>query len=253
MGHEAVILTAVPWGEEGPGELLSTYDYEGFPVHVIDLNGMPHSRFKDTYYRPELKPLFSRVLDQVRPDVVHVTHLINHTGSLLEAVGDSGLPAVATLTDFFGFCFNNKLEANDGSPCLGPDRFSSNCLACYMRRAEGYPLKRVIGPWIHRDRFVRGLSRFLPFLIRVPGLRRGAMAGHVLDVTARKNLLRHLYGTYDALIAPTEFLHRAYKENGFYPERLRKIRFASTSSLSGDMTGRGKPKTGPSGSGTSAR
>jgi hypothetical protein len=28
---------------------------------------------------------------------------------------------VATLTDFFGFCFNNKLEAHDGSLCLGPD------------------------------------------------------------------------------------------------------------------------------------
>lgn len=231
LGHEASILTAVPWGEEGPGELLSSYVYDDFPVHVIDLNGMPNRRFKDTYYRPELNPLFRKVLGEVRPDLVHVTHLINHTGSLLEAVGESRIPAVATLTDFFGFCFNNKLEAHDGSLCLGPDRFSSNCLACYLRRAGAFPLRRAVKPWIRRDRFVAGISRLLPFLIRVPGLSRGALAGHVLDVTARRNTLLHLYGNYRALIAPTEFLYRAYGDNGFYPERLRKIHFGISQEL----------------------
>lgn len=225
LGHEAVILTAVPWGEEGPGELLSAYEYDGFPVHVIDLNKKPHERFKDTYYRPDLKPLFSRVLEAVRPDLVHVTHLINHSASLLEVIGEAGVPAVATLTDFFGFCFNCKLEAFDGSLCLGPDRFSSNCLACYMRVSEGYPMRRTVKPWLRQDPVLKGISRLLPFLIRVPGLRKGFLAGRVLDVTARGSLLRHLYGTYDALIAPTEFLYRAYRNNGFYPDRLRKIHF----------------------------
>lgn len=244
LGHEAMILTAVPWGEEGPGELLSSYVYDDVTVHVIDLNRMPHSRFKDTYYRPELKPVFRRILDKTRPDVVHVTHLINHTGSLLEAVGESGIPALATLTDFFGFCFNNKLEAHDGSLCSGPDRHSSNCLACYIRRAESYPLKNAVKRWIHRDRFVKGVSRLLPFLIRVPGLHRGSLAGHVLDVTARRNLLRHLYGNYRALIAPTEFLYQAYRGNGFYPERLKKIHFGINPDL---VRGYDGPKTARNG------
>jgi hypothetical protein len=110
-----------------------------------------------------------------------------------------------------------------------------------------------VKPWIRRDRFVAGVSRLLPFLIRMPGLSRGALAGHVLDVTARRNTLRHLYGTYRALIAPTEFLYRAYGDNGFYPGRLRKIHFGISQELVRGSTGRERTAGDPSGSATSAR
>ena len=65
------------------------------------------------------------MLEEIRPDIVHVTHLINHTAVLLEEAGKVGCPVVATLTDFFGFCYNNKLEAANGQLCAGPNRLRS--------------------------------------------------------------------------------------------------------------------------------
>ena len=57
FGHEAVILTATPYGEAGAGRIHSKYEYDGIPAHCIDLNLKPHNRFRQTYYRPDLYPV----------------------------------------------------------------------------------------------------------------------------------------------------------------------------------------------------
>jgi hypothetical protein len=88
---------------------------------------------KDTYFQPELYPVIKGILEQIRPDLVHVTHLINHTSILLDVAKDMDIPLVATLTDFFGFCFNNKLESVSGSLCAGPNNSRTNCIACFLK------------------------------------------------------------------------------------------------------------------------
>ncbi len=225
LGHFPIILTATPYGEKGAGTLYSQYEYDGLPVHVIDLNLKPHNRFKQTYYRPELKPLFAEIISNINPDIVHVTHLINHTGILLEVLRDQKIPAVATLTDFYGFCFNNKLQKADGSLCRGPNRKSTNCIACYLSCAPQLPFQDAIKLLAGHKYALSLVARALNILIKIPGMRKGRTAGHVLDVTRRIDTLRYLYAAYQIMIAPTDFLFEAYSENGFYPDRLRKINF----------------------------
>jgi len=226
MGHHPVVLTATPYGEKGAGELRSFYRYKDVPVHCIDLNLMPHRRFKDTYYRPELVDLLRTVITEIQPDISHVTHLINHTAVLLEVLRGLSIPVVATLTDFFGICLNNKLERYDGILCRGPDRLSVNCLACYLKAGGINPIKKYSAAIAGRRPGLLRLVAFSLFVMtRLPGFRRGRLAGHVRDVTHRQRTLYHLYDTYDTMIAPTDFLYEAYSHNGFYPERLRKINF----------------------------
>ncbi len=225
LGHEPVVLTAIPYGEEGKGEFYTTYEYEGLPVHCIDLNWKPHNRFKQTYYRPELAPVLNETLDRVRPDLVHVTHLINHTSILLEVLRDRGIPAVATLTDFFAICFNNKLERHNGELCLGPNAGSTNCLTCYLRTAQPFYRGSFLRTLVNNDVLIKSVSRFFCFLSKAPGFRYGTISGHVHDVTRRTRALRYLYGAYKFMIAPTDFLYDAYARNAFYADRLEKINF----------------------------
>jgi glycosyltransferase involved in cell wall biosynthesis len=225
MGHEAAILTAVPFGEEGPGKLYSGYEYDGLKVHCIDLNLMPHSRFKDTYYRPELYPILRDIVSSINPDIVHVTHLINHTATLLEVLRDLTLPTVATLTDFFGICFNNRLEYFDGSLCRGPNRRSTNCLYCYLNTVRLFSSNALVGPLMRNGVGLRFLSQLLYHVTKIPGVRASHLAGHVSDVTQRQKTLRYLYRNYRTMVAPTDFLYEAYASNNVYPARLKKINF----------------------------
>ena len=225
-GHEPVVLTATPCGEKGSGRDWECYEYEGVKVYRIDLNLRPHSRFKDTYYRKDLAPLLREIITEIDPHIAHVTHLINHTAVLLEILKGLGIPTVATLTDFYGICFNNKLERYDGTLCNGPNRASTNCLACYLKAISCQNKVRGIRKFLlSNNSLLRISASGLRFLTNAPGLNKGLLAGQVMDVTMRTKTLRHLYGIYERMIAPTDFLYEAYKKNGFYPERLVKINF----------------------------
>ncbi len=228
-GHRPVVLTATPYGEKGSGKEYDYYEYDDVPVCRIDLNLKPHNRFKHTYYRQDLAALLKKIISEVGPDIAHVTHLINHSSVLLEVLRDLNIPAIATLTDFFGICLNNKLERYDGRLCQGPNRRSTNCLACYFRAAGALKLNNGIAKILEKHSFILRLVTPVVYrLVQLPGFRQTVLAGHVGDVTSRPRILHYLYGTYEKMIAPTDFLYEAYARNRFYPERLKKINFGIT-------------------------
>jgi glycosyltransferase involved in cell wall biosynthesis len=227
MGHEPIILTALPlWEESAKDKFYFTYEYDGLPVHCLDFNLKPHASFRQIYYRPELYSVYKEIIDHIRPDIVHVTHLINHSGTLLEVLRDKKIPTVATLTDFFGICFNAKLDTEDGTLCRGPNEGSTNCLRCYLQKADIYPLQQLLGKRFMKNGLITYLaSRALPHLVKLPFGNNSFIINHVLDVTERVDLLRRLYGTYRCMVAPTDFLYEAYETNRFHPEKLHKINF----------------------------
>lgn len=92
-----------------------------------------------------MRPVLESYAARASPDLVHVTHLINHTAALLEVTQQLGIPTYATFTDFFGFCLNNKLEGADGSLCAGPSVSRTNCVACYLKDASRSPYADALG------------------------------------------------------------------------------------------------------------
>jgi len=214
-GHEVTVVSAVFQGEPGAADLITRYRYQGIPVVCIDKNRMPHSRVKETYYQPDMRPVLEKVLRELRPDVVHVTHLINHTAVLLEVTQQLGIPTFATFTDFFGFCFNNKLEAADGSLCPGPMGGRTRCLSCYIRDGARSPNAEPWMRWAIGPASARWLARGVNLARSFPPLRGGPIDGLVEDLCRRPEILSGLYNSgYTAAIAPSRFLHQAYEHNG---------------------------------------
>jgi glycosyltransferase involved in cell wall biosynthesis len=209
MGHAPVVVTAVFPGEPRRETLVTRYEYQGIPVYCIDKNQFPHERIRDTYYQPALDKVLKGLLLEIAPDLIHVTHLINHTAVLVDTANQLGIPAVATLTDFFGFCFNNRLEAADGSLCRGPNQLRTNCIACTIkaigeRRNDRWPYR-----WLPKHPWALSICANL-----VRFLRFGRLADAVTDLVERPDILTERYAKYRAVIAPTRFLASAYVENG---------------------------------------
>ena len=162
-----------------------------------------------------MRPALEQVLQDLRPDLVHVTHLINHTAALLEVTQAMGVPTFATFTDFFGFCLNNKLEAANGDLCKGPSPSRTNCIACHIKDASRSP---------HANRWMRHgatpqsaqwLASGANLLRRLPGLRGGPIDGLIEDIARRPDTLGNLYNAgYKTAVAPTAFLKQAYIANG---------------------------------------
>lgn len=213
-GCDVTVISAIFQGEERASELITRYEYRGIPIIAVDKNYIPHSRVKQTYYQPEMRSVLEKVLLEVRPEIVHVTHLINHTSVLLEVVGQLGIPTFATFTDFFGFCLNNKLETAEGDLCRGPSSSRANCLACYLKEASRNPR---VEPWIGKASspgLARAIAKGALIARRLPGLRHGPVDGLIEDIVRRPEILAYLYNHhYKAAIAPTRFLKNAYLAN----------------------------------------
>ena len=208
LGHEATVVTAVFSGQPERGALVTRYEYAGVPVIAIDKNYLPHRNFRETYYQASMRPVLADLLDELRPDIVHVTHLSNHTVVLLDIMSERGLLAVATLTDFFGICHTSRLEAADGSLCTGPAADSNNCLTCALLQTGAHRPHHPLYRWLARPqiaaRTARGLMRWHP----------GWLGEAVADIVDRPALMRTRYSSYRAAIAPTEFLATTYRRNG---------------------------------------
>ena len=226
MGHNPTILTSILYGEKGPGEARFTYEYGGLTVDCIDLNTQPLKNFRQLYFRPDLYPVLKDVLQQRRPDIIHVTHLMGHTAVLLEVIRDLKIPVVATLTDFYGICPNSKLIDLDGGLCTGPNRRSTNCLSCYIREHDyEFSGRKTMASLIQNDVTLRCVSSVLPFISSFSRYADTRIRRSILDATDRIDYLRALYNVYACMITPTDFLHEAYEKNRFYPEKLKKINF----------------------------
>src|SRR5260370_9441163 len=217
LGHEVVGVAGVFQGEPRRAELVTRYDYAGMSVVAIDKNFEHHTRSRETYWQEPMRPHFRALLSELKPDVVHVTHLVNHTAVLLEEAKSAGYPLVGTLTDFFGFCYNNKLEAANGSSCAGPNMLRSNCIACFLKAISD------------RQRQDRKILNRVPFGFQFGGLAlrlAGLPRSVVPDIGRRPSILHRAYDAYYAMIAHTRSLRDKYVRNGFDPNRITVSRFA---------------------------
>lgn len=212
-GHDVSVVSALFQGEPEAAALVTMYSHEEIPVFCIDKNKIPHSRVKETYYQEAMKPIFIELLGELKPDLVHVTHLINHTSALLEATRALNIPAYATFTDFFGFCLNNKLEAADGELCSGPSKSRSNCVACYIKDAS----RSASSGWMSYAKTgasAKLIASTATVFRKLPGIKGGAVDGLVEDIVCRPNTLSALYNSaYSGAVAPTAFLKTAYSKN----------------------------------------
>lgn len=226
MGHNPSILTAILYGEKSPGGSRFTYEYGGLTVDCIDLNTQPLKNFRQLYSRPDLYPILKDLLQQRKPDIIHVTHLMGHTAALLEVIRDLKLPVIATLTDFYGICPNSKLISYDGGLCTGPNRRSTNCLSCYIREHDyEFSNRKSLAGLIQNNLSLPWVSSLLPYIAALPRFAESRACRSIRDAIDRIDYLRALYNVYACMITPTDLLHEAYIKNRFYPEKLKKINF----------------------------
>jgi glycosyltransferase involved in cell wall biosynthesis len=82
---------------------------------------------------PLTESAFKRVIDEIRPDVLHIQELQGLPSSLVDVARSRGLPIVMTLHDYQPLCTTLRLYDSDGKVCMrrqiGADCVERNALA----------------------------------------------------------------------------------------------------------------------------
>jgi glycosyltransferase involved in cell wall biosynthesis len=117
-------------------ELVHLAMEDGVSVYRVPISPRSSTAiFTSTFGHKRFSRAWIHVLDQARPDLVHIQHLMGLPVDLVTTLQQRDLPFVVTLHDYYYFCANALLLTNyDQSICGGPQHYF-NCGHCAAARA----------------------------------------------------------------------------------------------------------------------
>ena len=163
-------------------------------LHVINM-----ARARDGYRHAAVDKAFDGLLDEVRPEVVHVGHLNHLSTSLVFAASERRIPVVFTLHDYWLMCPRGQFiqmypqdAADIWSVCDGQD--DRKCaVRCYVRHFSG-----------DEDEYEADAAYWTGWV--------GRRMAHVREVC----------DAVDMFIAPSRYLLRRFRDEFGIPERKLK-------------------------------
>lgn len=186
-GHSLHLLTT-EIDHDRPHAELGRTEFDGLPIHQA-INNHKFPTFELTYEDPAMEANLRRVLDRVRPDVVHVQHLHLLSIGCIDVIKERGLKLAWTLHEYVPMCVRHgQLLRTEGELCEGPE--DVECAKCARM-------------W------------------HAPAGTRGTDEDYLRAVRARLKRMRAELAKVDLFIAPSRFLRDKYVEHGFIrPERI---------------------------------
>lgn len=115
-------------------------DRGGFKACSINNTFKSCGSFDHTYKNPEIDKKLSGFLDEVKPDVAHVHHLLFLSHGLVDELRKRNIPIVYTIHDYWLLCYRGQLIKDDMSVCSGES--ISECREClkYILGVRRYSL-----------------------------------------------------------------------------------------------------------------
>jgi glycosyltransferase involved in cell wall biosynthesis len=197
------------------------------------------TRFPDLeLHEPATEKLFDAVLEEVRPEVVHVQELAGLPSSVVDIAQRRRVPLVMTLQDYFPLCPTVKLYDADGQICMRRDP-APQCVRCcrdaplgtrHMRdMTTAFELRRLGGAfprardaaWGVLGPLLRRLPSGLPVDERAHGA--DAPAGQVEAYRRRRATNVERLSRFDALVGVSSRVTEIYSDLGVDPARLRTL------------------------------
>jgi len=200
-------------------EIISN-TFHGLKVYCINNTFRYSGSFDGTYKNDTIAEKFGKLLDDIRPDIVHFGHVGTLSITLVRESKKRNIPVVFTLHDFWLMCHLGQLLKWDLVPCDGPEVSEcSRCLAPKLAVNKGIRrtfevMKRRIPNFEKKTK-----TRLLKIISTV--YRQYAKAFVLLNRTGseahiekRNGYIREMCSQVDLFIAPSQFLLEKFLEFG---------------------------------------
>lgn len=166
------------------GDAVEHVDRGGVRVRLIVNNFVqrnPLSRFG--LHSGRIAADFGKFLDEVRPDVLHVHHLVGHCASLLAVAHARGIPIVYQVQDWWALCARANLIDRRESLCTGPGPMK--CARCLPMTP--LPAFTLVNPLLYAARrwwIRKQLAKTRAFVMGSHFIERSYAAARLLPVMA---------------------------------------------------------------------
>ncbi|MCX5713493.1 MAG: glycosyltransferase family 4 protein [Candidatus Omnitrophica bacterium] len=168
--------------------------------------------FHDTYCDEAVDKGFVEVLDRVRPDIVHIHHLLFLSHGIVKLAKERNIPIVYTLHDYWLLCYRGQLLRDDMAVCIRPS--VDECRKC---------LRYLLGIRKH-TMYLYGMlrNRIPPFILGLLKKVHLISSGQkpALEIKRWQDSLAELRAKIDLFIAPSCFVGRLFIAEGFSERKM---------------------------------
>jgi glycosyltransferase involved in cell wall biosynthesis len=202
---------------------LSTQQYDGCTLHSLNHTFARCNSFDEIYLDSNIDSIFGALLDRIKPDVVHIQHLLFLSLGMVGEAKKRGIPVVFTLNDYWLLCPRGQLLKDDLSLC--GDYSGKDCVKCIESQlsirkgilAMYNFLRRTIPPEAVRIlkrmylKLVKGSSHFRITYAEMIQRRIASVQSVATDI--------------DVFIAPSQYLRQIFLAYGFPQDKLIYSRY----------------------------
>lgn len=217
-GHAVTVLTRDAHAGE-PEYRIRRDGVGGVAVVRVNHTFRDAASFADTYRNAEIDAIAGALLDEDRPDVVHVHHLTCLSTGIVGECEARGIPVVLTLNDYWLLCHRGQLLDLDLARCPGPE--PDRCATCAGLSASGDRAVHLAA------RGLRAVERRAPkALADVQRRLVAAMSRGIVPASAAAEAARRMEHTRDVwegaarILAPSRTLLEQFVRFGIERPRM---------------------------------
>lgn len=220
-GHEVTIFSATDNTNKQEYE-VEHHNYNTIPIITVTHRMLGIRRdvrvlqlllgLKNIYIDKKIEQITETILNSVKPDIVHIHHLVHLSDGIVELIKRRGIPVVLTLHDYWFLCANGKLLQDTMTPHL-PNACDYSCLTHLIKKSyPGYKVSTF--SYGVRDYFNR-IPWFCFYYYVL--MRKNFFSS---EIKKRRKILQDALLKADLLIAPSRFLWKLYIESGIPPSKI---------------------------------
>lgn len=191
-------------------------------LNIITVNNT--FRFCDSFekfYRNDvISEQFVKVLDKVKPHIVHIQHFIFLSTTIIDEIKRRGIPIVFTLHDYWLICPQWHFLNKDLGICDASD--ASKCVDCLDYQLSIKKLPKSI--YVRFKNVIPGFAtRFLKNIYL--SMAKADLNPQVMleKVRSRIKHIKELSSKVDLFIAPSQFLRRKFIEFGIPEDKAQFV------------------------------
>jgi len=197
---------------------------EGMEIFLLNNTFKYADNFQMYYDNPDIDQSFAKICERIRPDIVHIHHLIFLSTGIIKILNERSIPVVFHLHDYWSLCPKWHILANDLYPCekVFSGNFDQECPGC---------LGGVLNINKEAKSIYRTCQRFLPDPL-VRAMKRAyfsctlSASNPDRSITMLKErrlrIADYLKGV-NYFIAPSEFLKNKFVQSGTPAEKIKVI------------------------------
>lgn len=196
LGHHVAIFTPSRQLISGDSLYQSEMADEGViyrvPVGPRSDTAVFAATFQPTWSQSPLLQALANIIDQEKPDLIHIQHLMGIPAAAINVIKKNGRCYLVTLHDYWHLCANAQLITNyNNTICAGPNWWL-NCARCALARI--------------------GQPNLIPATAVIAPL-----------FAYREHQLRRVLNQAASLIAPTHFTADTHIKAGISPQKINVI------------------------------